>query len=270
MSRLHDFARDYRFAEGAKNDEILPPEAARDLRGLSAAERQDRHAQLHRHPHLGELLGLGRRIHRRRGQPLRHPRRLSGNRRRGRVRARHRLRHGGLWRGLRRAAAHAMGLRHPSQSRRRADGRARLRGVPDRPHERRIRPGRRRSLPDHDHPGDRRHQKDGRAGRRAHQGDAAGRSARASARRGPRPKSSLALQCGGSDGYSGITANPALGRRRRPAGRARRHGSPGRDAGNLRRRASADAPRGQPRGRREAGRAHPLVGGLHASAMAAR
>ena len=34
---------------------------------------------------------------------------------------------------------------------------------------------------------------------------------RASARRGRPPSSTLALQCGGSDGYSGITANPALG-----------------------------------------------------------
>ena len=49
------------------------------------------------------------------------------------------------------------------------------------------------------------------AGRRAHQGDAADRST--SAKRETRPASELmlALQCGGSDGYSGITANPALG-----------------------------------------------------------
>ena len=58
---MQDFARDYRFAEGARNDEILPARAARHFRGLCAAERQDRHAQLHRHAHLGELLGLRRR-----------------------------------------------------------------------------------------------------------------------------------------------------------------------------------------------------------------
>ena len=51
--------------------------AARDLRGLSPRERQGRHAQLHRHPDQRELLGLGRPLHRRRVQPLRHPRRLS-------------------------------------------------------------------------------------------------------------------------------------------------------------------------------------------------
>ena len=32
-SRLHDFARDYRFAEGAKNDEILPPEQRATFEG---------------------------------------------------------------------------------------------------------------------------------------------------------------------------------------------------------------------------------------------
>ena len=73
----------------------------------------------------------------------------------------------------------------------------------------------------------------------------------------------LALQCGGSDGYSGITANPALGA---CVDLLVRHGGTAvlvGDAGNLRRRASADPPRRQPRGRREARRAHPLVGGLH-------
>ena len=36
----------------------------------------------------------------------------------------------------------------------------------------------------------------------------------------------LALQCGGSDGYSGITANPALGYRGRHPGAQWRHGDP--------------------------------------------
>ncbi len=116
---LHDFARDYRFAEDARNDEMLPPEPRATFEGYVRAERQDRHAQLYRHPHLGELLGLGREVHRRGGQPLGHARRLSRDRRRGAVRARHRLRHGGLRRRLRRAAPHAMGLCHPSQSGRR-------------------------------------------------------------------------------------------------------------------------------------------------------
>ena len=53
----------------------------------------------------------------------------------------------------------------------------------------------------------------------------------------------LALQCGGSDGYSGITANPALGLCGGYAGAQWRHGDPQRDAGDLWRRASADAAR---------------------------
>ena len=81
--------------------------------------------------------------------------------------------------------------------------------------------------------------------------------------REPMPASELilALQCGGSDGYSGISANPALGAAVDLLVRARRHGRAVGDAGDLRRRASADPPRRQPRGRREDRRAHPLVGG---------
>ena len=77
-----------------------------------------------------------------------------------------------------------------------------------------------------------------------------------SVRREPVPASELkvALQCGGSDGYSGVSANPALGCGERSGGAARRHGHPVRNAGDLWRRAPADAPRGVARGRREAGR----------------
>ncbi len=47
-------------------------------------------------------------------------------------------------------------------------------------------------------------------------------------RREPVPASELtvALQCGGSDGYSGVSANPALGRGERSLGAAWRHGDP--------------------------------------------
>jgi hypothetical protein len=62
----------------------------------------------------------------------------------------------------------------------------------------------------------------------------------------------IGLQCGGSDGYSGITANPALGACLRPAGPHGRHDDPVRDARNLRGRAPADPPRRQPRGGRDA------------------
>jgi len=40
----------------------------------------------------------------------------------------------------------------------------------------------------------------------------------------------VALQCGGSDGYSGVSANPALGAASDPAGPARRHRDPVGDA----------------------------------------
>ena len=81
-------------------------------------------------------------------------------------------------------------------------------------------------------------------------------------KREPMPVSELilALQCGGSDGYSGISANPALGRGGRSAGAQWRYGGAVGDARNLRRRASADPACRHPRGRREDRRAHQLVG----------
>ena len=84
------------------------------------------------------------------------------------------------------------------------------------------------------------------------------------ARREPQPASALtlALQCGGSDGYSGITANPALGRGGRHPGAQRRNGDPLGNAGDLWRRAPFDAPRRDAGDRTPAPRAHPLVGGV--------
>ena len=71
----------------------------------------------------------------------------------------------------------------------------------------------------------------------------------------------LALQCGGSDGYSGITANPALGAAVDPGAPWRHRGAVG-NARNLRRGASADAARPHQRGGAEAGRHHRVVAGL--------
>ena len=67
-----------------------------------------------------------------------------------------------------------------------------------------------RPLPYHDHPGDRRHAQDDRGGARRIKAMLPILNA---ARRETLPacELTLALQCGGSDGYSGITANPALG-----------------------------------------------------------
>ena len=59
---------------------------------------------------------------------------------------------------------------------------------------------------------DRRHAEDrSSAASSAIQRDAADRQRARAARRVPASELMLALQCGGSDGYSGITANPALG-----------------------------------------------------------
>ena len=73
----------------------------------------------------------------------------------------------------------------------------------------------------------------------------------------------LALQCGGSDGYSGITANPALGAAVDILVDNGGTAILSEDAGDLRGRAPPDAPCRQPRRRREAGPHHSLVGGLH-------
>ena len=89
------------------------------------------------------------------------------------------------------------------------------------------------------------------ARRRRCQGHRAGRSGcwkrptACSASRCRPATSPSGLQCGGSDGYSGISANPALGAAVRSPGPPRRHGDPQRIARGLRRRAPADAPRGE-------------------------
>ena len=231
------------------------------VRGLPARQRQGRHAQLHRHPHQRELLGLRGALHGGGRQPLRHSRAVSQRRRGGLVRARHRLRARRHGRGLRGAGAHTVGLCGASQSRCSAGGGARVRGVPDRAPQGEVRPGRGRQLPLHDHPGHRRHEEDHRGGGGAHQGDAAPRQ-RGAARDDPGRR---------------IVPRPAvrrLGRLLRHHRQSRRWGRPSicwcgtaarrccRRRRDLRRRASAHAARAIARGRREAGRHHPLVAGL--------
>ncbi len=170
---VHEFARDYHFAEAAKARSDPAGRRAPHVPGLQAQERQGRHAQLHRHPHQRELLGLRGALHRRRLQPLRHPRRLPQHRRRRALRAGHRLRHGGQGLGrLRRSPAHRMGLRQPPQPRRRADGRPRLRGDADSRSRSPLRAEGERDVPHHDHPGDGRNAQDRRARRRDDQGNA--------------------------------------------------------------------------------------------------
>ena len=115
-ARLREFERDYAFAEEAPRRGTAASGGARHLRGFSPLQRQGRHAQLHRHPHQRELLGLGRPLHRRSRQPLRPARAVSQCRRRRVLRPRHRLFDGRQGRRLRCDRAHPVGLCGPSQS----------------------------------------------------------------------------------------------------------------------------------------------------------
>ncbi len=152
---VHDFERDYAFAEAAKQDERSCRRPSGDLRGLPARERPGRHAQLHRRPDQRELLGLRRPLHRRSGQRARalldeypnvdgvvalHPR--------------HRLRHG------RPAARASPPCSAPNGAMPRnpnfggvAAGRPRLRGDADPRPDARPRHRGGRDLPHHDDPG---------------------------------------------------------------------------------------------------------------------
>ena len=114
-------------------------------------------------------------------------------------------------------------------------------------HEVALRRRARRALPRPDHPGDRRHAP--RPSRRIVDQIHALLPEVNAATREPVPASelALALQCGGSDGFSGITANPALGAASDLLVRHGRHRDPVRDPGDLRRRAAAAAPRGHRR-----------------------
>ena len=259
---MHDFDRDYRIRRGGAAREHPAGRGAGDVRGLQALQRQGRNAQLSRHPDQRELLGDGGQVHGAGDHPLGHSRRLSEHRRRRAVRARHRLRHGPEGRRLRHLPPHAVGLCVQPQSRRHAAGRARLRGVPDRAHEGSLRHRRHRYVPDHDHPGDRRHQENGRVGRRADQGNAADRGARQA-----RDRAGLGAGAGAAMRRLGRLfrhhRQPGARRVGRHTGPPGRHGDPVGDAGDLRRRAPAHPPRRNPGGRREADRAHQMVGRLH-------
>ena len=162
------------------------------------------------------------------------------------------------------AAPHARRLCQACQLRRGAGGRPGLRDQPDQAADGAGRPAPRAHAASLQHPGHRRHRaRPWRAASSSIKGMLEAGQPGASAQPVPASHITVGLQCGGSDGYSGISANPALGA---AVDRLVRHGGtrdPLGDARDLRRRAPADAPRGEPRGGREAGRAHPLVGGLH-------
>ena len=73
----------------------------------------------------------------------------------------------------------------------------------------------------------------------------------------------LGLECGGSDGNSGVTANPALGVASDMLVAAGGYCRVGRDAGDLRRRTPAHPSGGERSGWPQAGRSHWLVGKVH-------
>ena len=187
------------------------------------------------------------------------------HRRRDRHHPPERLRHGFHRRAGGSAAARPGRLRHARQRALDADDRPGLRGQPDQRSAGRAGPEALGSAAGLHDPGHGRHAQDHPGRHRAHQGAAAG------------------SQQGQARDLSGQPhhARPAvrrLGRlqrdQREPGARRgggypgaqRRDRDPVRDARDLRRRASADAPRRQPRSGREAHRAHPLVGGLHRQA----
>ena len=79
----------------------------------------------------------------------------------------------------------------------------------------------------------------------------------------PASRISLAMECGGSDGNSGVTANPALGRRGRFAGGTGGHGLSGRNHRDLWSRAPANPAGGIARRRAKARRSDQVVGMVH-------
>ena len=257
------FERDYQFAQAARNEEILPVDRAGDVPGLSPRQRQGRHAQLCRHPHLGELLGHRRRLHRRGDRALRHPRRLSQHRRRHRAQAGTGCvvdYRGDIFDMLKRTTwGYAT---NPNMGGVLMVGLG-CEGFQIPRFKEAYGVDRERDLPHHDDPGDGRHPQDGGGRRRGGARPCCRSSNKARRETMPASELTLALQCGGSDGYSGITANPALGV---AADILVRHGGTAilsetpeiYGAEHLLTRRAAHA-----RGRREARRHHPVVGGLH-------
>ena len=245
---MRDFDRDYRFAEAAEPEDLLPEAERASFQGF----RRDS-GRVGTRNYLGILTSVNcsasvarfiAQAVEREGPAGRLPQR----RRRGRLRPRHRLRHGHDRRGLRPLPPGSVGLCRSSQ------------------------PGRHvllvglgcevfqiprfmeaYGLEESESFRTMTIQGQGGTRRTIEQGLAIAKRDAAAGQRGPSASTcpaselTLALQCGGSDGYSGITANPALGAAARPAGAQRRHRHPVGDAGDLRRRAPADPPRREPR-----------------------
>ena len=229
--------------------------SAGDLRGHPPRRRPGGDAQLYRHPHLGELQRPCRRHRRRHVQEESIYRRQSAGRfperrRRGRADPQDRLRHD-AGRAAGAAAPDARRLCAACEFFRRRRARAGLRGQPDRRADAGTET---RRPPARDgHPGSRRHPQDGGGRHRLREGGA-DRRQQSKARAGAGQR---------TDGGAAMRRLRRLLRRVGQSGARRgerspgcpwRHRDPVGDAGDLRRRTSADPARGQPRGRRKARR----------------
>lgn len=209
---------------------------ARRLRRHRARRRPRGHAQLHRRTHQRELLGHRGARHRRRFHRDIHPRpgRVS---KRGRHRGadpRRRLRHqSSEGEGLKGTAPHAGRLRAARELCRRHRGRPglwanQIQGLLAQRPARRCRAG------DLQHSGHRRHVQERGAWHRGGENSCYPEAQPSSVSPCPPTTLVVGLQCGGSDGYSGISANPAPGRGGGPGGAPRRHGRAVRNARDLR------------------------------------
>ena len=163
------------------------------------------------------------------------------------------------------APPHDRRLCQASELRGRADHRPRLRGQPVEPVVRGRGHPRRRPHPYLHDPGNGRYQRHGARRRRANQATAAGgQQGEAADAAGKAPDARPAMRR--LRRFLRHHRQPGARRRLGPAGAERRYGDPERNAGDLRRRAHAAAPRHQQGGRRQAARSPEVVGGLHRQA----
>ena len=113
---MHEFARDYHFGEDARpRERSCPSRSSRPSRAIGAPTARSGRATISAILTSVNCSATVARLIAQGGRALGHARRLPQCRRRHRARARHGLRHGRQGRGLRRAQAHAMGLRRQSQ-----------------------------------------------------------------------------------------------------------------------------------------------------------
>ena len=237
------FDRDYAFGADAKPTQYVEPAAT--FAGIVRSDGPNA-GKVGTRNYLGilstrQLLGDGRARHRRAfhtGAPCG----VSERRWRRRAHARFGLRHGHAGRSDADPPPHAGRLCEARQLRRRADRRPRLRGQPDQRAPRQRAPRGKRAAAHVLDPGHRRHGQDDRARRVDHRRDApACERRRAGAGAGVASDGRPAVRrIGRLLGHHGQPGARCGGR---PARASRRHRDPVRNAGNLRRRASAHAPR---------------------------